>query len=202
MHVNLRTMDPARGCLVNGCDRKYCANGYCVSHNIQVSKHGKIINISLDGTRPPRFCKVEGCDRLHESKGYCRAHRNQILRVGIITNNKIKTPNGKQGCLLNYCDKKHKAQGYCQKHYAYLFGKPHYRDQRELTAIRRAKTRDNFTCQWAACGLTDKDTTVNGHHIFPKDRFTPKTIITYCKKHHKKWHEYNGDRNAVILLSI
>lgn len=71
-------------------------------------------------------------------------------------------------------------------------------------AMNRVRKRDNNTCQWYGCGLTNKQTVIQVHHIFPISEYpqfedVEKYMICYCKEHHAKWHEMRGDSSHHLI---
>lgn len=44
----IKKMDPHRGCIVEACDRKHCARGYCSKHLWQIYKYGEVITTRFD----------------------------------------------------------------------------------------------------------------------------------------------------------
>jgi hypothetical protein len=96
-------------CIVEGCDNKHLAKGYCSKHYMQIKRKGKIIpdkNVTIG-------CIVEDCDNKHLAKGYCNKHYQQMRRLGKITPGR----KGYSKCSVTGCDIIHYAKGYCNKHY-------------------------------------------------------------------------------------
>jgi len=72
-------------------------------------------------------------------------------------------------------------------------------------AMANIRKRDNNTCQWQNCGLTQRQAPIHVHHIFPRSEYPElqlieKYMICYCANHHGMWHRYRGDQNAINFL--
>lgn len=65
--------------MVEGCDHKHVAKGFCVMH-YKRNKKGH------DLSRPPRgsitVCTVQGCKKPYHAKGYCSMHRTRVSNHG------------------------------------------------------------------------------------------------------------------------
>jgi hypothetical protein len=78
-------------CIVEGCNNKYKAKGYCNKHYHQVERHGKITP-EKEHNRYSK-CLVEECNRKPEAHGYCNTHYEQIRKHGKIMFINLKTIN-------------------------------------------------------------------------------------------------------------
>jgi len=61
-------------------------------------------------------------------------------------------------------------------------------------AMNRVKKKQNNTCQWYECGLTNRETIIQVHHIFPQKEHpdlatNEQYMICYCWEHHNLWHK-------------
>jgi len=75
------------------------------------------------------------------------------------------------------------------------------RSPAETRAKNKAKRRDKFICQWKGCGRKEgSDMQIHTHHLKPKERENPDSIITYCLEHHIQWHFERNEMNVVYLL--
>lgn len=146
-------------CTFPGCERKYCASGYCKVHYNILKKEGAVRPIGFVGhsTRKPtiRLCSLEGCDRKHEAKGLCKKHWSQqhYNRQERIHLAKI--------CQVEGCEKERKARGYCLTHYM------RWRNTGTTDIISRAKINSTKNCLHEGCN-------------------TKKRIGGYCHKHYRE----------------
>ena len=100
------------------------------------------------------------------------------------------------------CGKPVHAKGYCKNHYQSIEN-PRSKNHGDLQlwiSMNRVRQRDGNKCKWYDCGV--KPTHV--HHIFPQSeypelKYLEKYMISYCKNHHKQWHEFRGDRCYTFL---
>jgi len=74
-------------------------------------------------------------------------------------------------------------------------------------AMLNVRIRDKNTCQWAKCGLTNKEARIDVHHIFPKNEYpdlelVEQYMICYCSFHHRSWHKSRGDSYAEMIHPI
>ncbi len=104
-------------CLVDLCDWKSYALGYCGAHYNRIKRYGDPqVNKSIRKIGYDPICTIEGCDKSHASGGLCNAHKQRVLRKGTVGTKPIS--NGKRGvCLVEHCERPHNAQGYCIPHY-------------------------------------------------------------------------------------
>jgi len=96
---------PEHSCLVQGCNEKRYAKGYCRPHYRRLYKYGTL-------QPEPEGCSVEGCGRSHYSKGYCRSHHFRWREHG--------DPLQKPLCRIETCRRKVLARDLCKPHYRYL----------------------------------------------------------------------------------
>lgn len=106
-------------CTFEGCDRKYCALGFCKVHYNILKKEGKVRTIGLQGQRinytPIRICTVPGCQKKHRAKGFCSGHWQQQKKKGSISH--LRIHGIIKICSVSDCNNKSSARGYCWKHY-------------------------------------------------------------------------------------
>lgn len=94
-----------------------------------------------------------------------------------------------------------------EKRRIYLLNNPRSATHRPLEvrwAMNRVRKRDKNTCQWYGCRLTNKQTLIQVHHIFPISEYpqfdqVEEYMICYCKEHHAKWHEIRGDSSHHLI---
>jgi HNH endonuclease len=55
-------------CLVDGCEKKHHAHGFCGLHAARWRRRGTL------GPRETKKCSIDGCDKKHKSRGLCDAH--------------------------------------------------------------------------------------------------------------------------------
>lgn len=68
----------ATHCIVDGCNARVHAKGYCQVHYRRVKVTG-----STETTRVTySSCTVEGCDKAHASRGLCSIHLARLKRTG------------------------------------------------------------------------------------------------------------------------
>lgn len=106
-------------CNFHGCDKPYCANGYCRTHNLRLYRHGDVNIVLRQETRTMdelknklfRFRKIteKGCWEWTRSRG--------TGGYGVLKHNKIDTsahrasafvfldlPLDSEFCVLHHCD--------------------------------------------------------------------------------------------------
>jgi HNH endonuclease len=104
-------------CKIQGCIKKYCANGFCAMHNARWRKHGDpniIGKPRKKKTIPIRSCKVKGCLKKYNCSGYCRMHRARYERHGDPSIVKI----GNKSCGVKDCTRKYAKNGFCNFHFS------------------------------------------------------------------------------------
>ena len=107
--------NPQNVCVIEGCDKRHYAKGYCMNHYRLHHCRG--------------VCSVEGCERWLVARGMCNAHYLR-WRWGTDLSRPIKkmhsTKKQYETCTIEGCGKKHKAKGLCQNHYWHQYhgGRP------------------------------------------------------------------------------
>ena len=100
-----------RGCIVDGCDRRHQARGWCAIHY-----------------QSPKRCDIAGCDRPHAARGLCHTHYRSPNRCtaegcgrpvwarGLCGVHYVR-PAQKQPCTWRNCDRLIGHAGLCNMHY-------------------------------------------------------------------------------------
>jgi len=70
-----------RKCMVDGCDKKHHAKGYCKMHHRRVFNTGTPESLSRDHGDT---CTIEGCEKKYLCKGLCDMHYQRINKRGYI----------------------------------------------------------------------------------------------------------------------
>lgn len=74
-------------------------------------------------------------------------------------------------------------------------------------AMNNVRKRDNNICKWYNCKLTNTQSPIHVHHIFPRSEYPElelmeKYMICYCANHHGLFHRYRGDKCYPMLQII
>lgn len=116
-----------RTCSIEGCERPYCARGWCKAHYGRWMKDGHPgpAEIGYPGSRitSPIRCAVRGCRKRKSQEAggeYCREHSGLPEREL------------HELCTVDGCDQPHTSHGFCAKHrYRFLrYGDPSVTKQR------------------------------------------------------------------------
>jgi hypothetical protein len=70
----MRKKPPGIKCLVNDCDNKFYAKGYCSKHYKKFRLYGDPLGQAPKSERNKKYCSIVGCDQLHSAKGMCDFH--------------------------------------------------------------------------------------------------------------------------------
>lgn len=68
-------------CLIESCNGKIVAKGYCNKHYRKFKKYGDPLYVLKNMDRDP-ICTVEGCNNKHNSLGYCKKHYERFKQYG------------------------------------------------------------------------------------------------------------------------
>lgn len=106
-----------KGCIIDGCEKKDIAKGYCTKHSTRFYRYGDP-NIIYRTGRPSRRCSISDCNRKHEGLGYCVKHYQRFKKYGVPTMTyEILHDVQPRKCSLSYCNRKYSAKGLCINHY-------------------------------------------------------------------------------------
>ena len=106
------------GCIVDGCDNKASARGYCHAHYYRLKRTGDLkesIPVSPYGRVG---CLIEGCVRAHAAHGYCAPHNARTKRNGSPTGGRHVPGSFGSTCNIDGCEKPHASSGLCTMHLA------------------------------------------------------------------------------------
>lgn len=99
-------------CIVNDCNGKHRAKGYCGKHYKQWR------NDRLGKTDPrdgAQGCRVIGCESQHEAIGFCSKHYKRFRRGTLgLDGSRIDK---KSICRVSNCSKEIYMKGYCERHF-------------------------------------------------------------------------------------
>lgn len=202
-------------CSISSCKNQYYARMFCKMHYARFRRHGDP-NIKFQS----RSCSILGCNKKYFGKGYCPMHYQRVRFHGD-PHYADKLRNKNRICSIKNCDRKHDTGGLCAKHYMQERRKdPIYKEKHRLymktynmnnpssggcysydlqDAMNNVRIRDNNTCQWYGCGITNREISIHVHHIFPRNEYpelelVEQYMICYCKEHHSLWHYKRGDK--------
>lgn len=103
----------SKTCSIEGCDKPYCAKGFCKIHYGKWRLHG-----DPEYKRPIRKCDIEGCERKHYGLGLCGMHYDRLRFSGEVGGPKARINRDHDGiCAVEGCNNPYAAKGYCDKHY-------------------------------------------------------------------------------------
>lgn len=151
-------------------------------------------------------CSVYACDGLSKGRGLCHKHWERLMNNGDPLKTLLIKDHG-EFCTINGCSNKYYCKNVCKRHYE-LFINPrsnkHYSIELQ-SAMSNVRKRDNNTCQWYGCGLTNREAPIHVHHIFPRSEYpelelVEEYMICYCGNHHGLWHRYRGDKCSSLIL--
>jgi hypothetical protein len=108
-------------CIVENCDKKINARGYCSNHYRAWRTYGDPLHKAQKHLEAQiKFCTVEGCDKPKKSNRLCGMHLTRISRHGS-TDAPIKKEPRKKTCRVRendeICGKPMQARAMCQMHY-------------------------------------------------------------------------------------
>ena len=151
-------------CIVDSCNGKHKAHGYCDRHYQRLKKHGDV-----DVYFKPKKCLAEGCEDKYYGKGYCNKHYLRLKHHGDLTHKrspKYKTPEEaynaqvvKKG--LNEC------WGWSGKFHDYGYGTLRY-NSKKWTAHRFSYIYHigNIPSGMFVCHHCDNPKCTNPNHLF------------------------------------
>ena len=176
-----------RRCAVEGCDRDYCAKGYCRRHWKRWSKYGDpLMKDQRRGRQPSpeRPCSHDGCDTLAITKGMCELHYRRQRR-GVDLDAPIRRPSTDEPCEIDGCDRKRFARGWCTTHYSRFRekGDPLADVGRMAPKGSGSITRDGY-----------RVVTVNGRTV-PEHRLVMQQILGRPLRSFENVHHINGIRH-------
>jgi len=112
---------PQRTCSVDGCEKKYHANGLCNTHNERQRLGLSLAPPVRQYERGERLCKAPGCDKPRACSGtYCQTHymrpRKRLNRYGL-THEQFEAMLASQDGRCAVCQTpKTKGVGWCVDH--------------------------------------------------------------------------------------
>lgn len=104
-------------CVVEGCDTRIYARGWCSRHYKQWQRHGKPLPDRLGQSGP---CRVDHCERPAEARGLCRGHYLRLRRTGDVHAEVPLARRERKTCRVGGCDRTADARDLCRTHYARL----------------------------------------------------------------------------------
>lgn len=107
----------ARVCSIDGCEKPYCARGWCNTHYSRWRKTGDTGSVE---TTPPknRKCAVDGCGRPYSSNNYCQMHNSRWKAHGDPGPAGLLVIRGQTTCSVDGCEEPYRCNGFCIKHEA------------------------------------------------------------------------------------
>lgn len=98
-------------CSVEGCGKKYSANGGCRSHRARLKRYGSLTGVPKKKVKPKVKCSFDECESFQKAKGWCKKHY-QYFEI----DREIKGNNERKCRMLN-CNRRHHSKDFCYKHF-------------------------------------------------------------------------------------
>lgn len=117
-----------RTCMVDDCERKHLARGWCGTHYGRWKRTGSTgdADVRILTQSQGLACVVDGCDRERRRRDWCDSHYARWARHGDAGPAEIRDWSIAVGCQVDGCEKPHDSNGYCiaHAHRARRYGDP------------------------------------------------------------------------------
>lgn len=105
-------------CIIEGCDSKHVARGWCGMHYQRWRRHGDPL---AERIKPdPVTCSVDGCEQTASKTKMCRMHYDRWREHGdpgpaerLCSPKGVRTP-----CSIEGCERSARYRGWCEAHYS------------------------------------------------------------------------------------
>ncbi len=159
-----------RICSVEGCERKYSAQGCCVMHYKRYIKSGKI---TLLPKQTPT-CIVDDCVNVSHAKSMCSVHYSRMHTTG-----KLEVEHERRtGCVVPECDRKHYGKGWCNMHW----NRVHQTGSLYLEPVATE-------CKIEGC--TYLGALSDGRYKFP---------LGFCNTHYRRFKKYGDPHERKMIM--